>query len=343
MANRLARRGGQTRRESLPRRVQWLIAGAALAAAGLALVVQQGAVPAHVSHRIPWPLIALALIGAERVPVRFNTEKQSIRLDLYGLPALLGAVFTSPFGLIMAATVAAVADGLLEHKHPLKTAFNVANQVIGVGLALLVLNICLGHAVPVSLHGWWALCLALLSYDLATTAGIFCAVALSAGVPGHGYLKTLGLHLMLVLPLNAALGILAVTVTWTQRWAMLLLIGVGLAVALWYRTANTLRTRYADLRSLYGFTMKLSGLSEREEVLGVALEEARVLLHCRHAELYVPGDNAGTRYAVDAEGHLTSERLDPPAFALEVLTSTKPLLIPRGRRHTVLDERGSRT
>jgi diguanylate cyclase (GGDEF)-like protein len=321
-------------------RVWALVALCALSATAVSLLAVTRSDGTHVGHPVPWPLICLALVAAQQVPVRFHTERQSQTLDLFGLPMLLGAVFCSPSGLLLAAAGAAVVRGLLRGDPLVRKLFNLGNQVTGVAAALLVLAATLGHSSPVSLHGWWALSVTLLTYEVATDLGVLGAVSLSAGLPDRSYLKEVCLHLLLVLPINAALGIVAVTVGWTQRWALLLLAAAGAVLAIWYEAANTLRTRYADLQLLYGFTAKLAGLSERDEVLAIALAEARTLLRCAHAELWVPGSNGGSRHGVDRDGHLTRARLLAPGLERDVVASGEPLLLPKGRRGVPVADRG---
>jgi diguanylate cyclase (GGDEF)-like protein len=324
----------------VPGRVWALVALCTLSATAVSLVAVTTFSGVHGRHQVPWPLISVALVAAQQLPVRFHTARQSQTLDLFGLPMLLGAVFCSPSGLLLAAATAAVVRGLLRGDPLVRKLFNLGNQVTGVAAALLVLSATLDRSSPVSLHGWWALSATLLTYEVATDLGVLGVVSLSAGLPERDYLKEVGLHLLLVLPINAALGIVAVTVGWTQRWALLLL-GLALAVlAVWYQAANTLRTRYADLQLLYGFTAKLAGLSERDEVLAVGLVEARTLLRCEHAELWVPGSHGGNRQGVDGDGHLTRVRVGVPGLEREVVASGKPLLVPKGRRSLPVNDRG---
>ena len=341
MTLRIPRGSRHVRRQPAPLRIWALVGFALLGALALSVLVVESSGLRDVHHTVPWPLIGLALIGIQQLPVSFSTKRHTHAIDLFGLPMLLGAVFAPSGGLLLAASAAAVAHALIGRDPPARTLFNVANQTIGVALALLVLRNALGNAAPVGLQGWWALGAALLTYELATAAGVFTAVSLSGGLPSRQYLQSLGFHLLLVLPLNAALGIIAVTVAWTQPWALLLLAGPGIALALWYRSANTQRTRLADLQLLYGFTIKLAGLSEGEEVLAVALSEARSLLRCDHAELSVPGKASSIRYGVDGDGHLiTTEHRDSATFDEEVIAEGKAVLVPRNRRESVAWDRG---
>ncbi len=135
------------------------------------------------------------------------------------------------------------------------------------------------------------------------------------------------------LPINAALGIVAVTVAWTQGWAILLLAGPGVLLALWYRAANSVRTRYANLQLLYGFTVALAGLSETDQVITAALGEVRRLLHAGGAELCLPSRGRTLRCTIDENGKLRKMLGELTPLEQEVMASgAETKATPKGRR-----------
>ncbi|MGH9057364.1 MAG: diguanylate cyclase domain-containing protein, partial [Acidimicrobiales bacterium] len=340
MTGIIRRISGQTQAPPIPRQAKIFIACLALPAVGLALAVASGARPAHPHGSIPWPLIAVALLGAEMVPVRFHTERDSVSVDLFDLPMLLGAVFTGSEGLLLATVLATLARTTMLRQPPFQALFNVANQVVGVSLALLVLHAALGGSSPVRPLGWLGLFLALLAYDLANYAGIYVVMALSTGSPRRSYLRSVGLHLVLVFPLSACAGIVAVTVMWTDPWTMIVLVGLGLGLAMGYRAAGKLRARHDSLQLLYSFTVGLAGLTEREDVLTSALREARSMLSCHRVELCIPVRDGGVRYSLDAKGRLTRRALALVEFEADVATGGKSLLIPQRKRESGRPSRG---
>ncbi len=259
--------------------------------------------------------------------------------DLGSLAIGLGLVFTRPLGMLLAVGLGNFACVLIRRNSAVKVALNVANFVLGAALAILVFHTVAGSARPIDPRGWLSLCVALFVNELATMLVTFGAVWLSTGRPSRSQLDPVRLYLRIGPPLNAAVGIIVVTVVWIQPWTMVLLFGVGLALALGYRAAATMRARYNNLQLLYGFTVKLADLSGNDEVLAVGLSEARSLLRCQRSELCLVDGEEGVRVSVDGEGKLTREICEPGEVERHVLSTEKPLLVPRGRRELEWHER----
>jgi diguanylate cyclase (GGDEF)-like protein len=318
-----------TGRRILPGRASVFIVATGLMAVALCMWTALGPRSAP-RELLPWPFIALAMIAAQLLPVRLHTRRQTMSVDLFDLPMLLGAALTWPSGLLMAAFVAGV-FGTLRRRDPLPRAlFNIAIQVVGVDLARTVLTGVLSNGALLSPRGWAALCLALVTYDGVTTVAVLVAISLTAGLSRRD-VEGVALHLVLVLPINAVLGIVAVTMAWTSRWSLLLLGGAGLGLGLWYRTATALRGRYANLQLLYDFTVTLTDISDEDELVEVALTEVRRLLRCNETEMLAPGaDN--TRYWLDDEGRLRTEKMELSDVDKQVLSRSEPVLIPRSGR-----------
>jgi len=322
------------RRQPVQWRVRIFILALAAAAGGLSVVVVQDTHSLGVSHTVPWPLVSLAIVLAEFVPVRFHNDNHSLQLDLFGIPMVVGAVFTSPQDLLIAVSTAAFLSSVLRRDKRERVAFNVANEVVGVALARLALSATLGVAQPVHLRGLLAVCLTVLVFEVCTVLGVLGAVTLSSGRPGRDYLRTVGMQVGLIFPLNAVFGMITITVALQETWGMFLLAGPGLVLALWYRAANAVRSRYAHLQLLYGFTLKMANLSDTEEIIAVALGETRSLLSCDYAELAMPvdmpGGVSGVRSRLQDDLPVVKEVGDLTAFERLVIADGSPVLAPTG-------------
>jgi diguanylate cyclase (GGDEF)-like protein len=320
------------RRQTAPLRVWGLVlllgaVAALLISDVLSTAVRGVPAPSHLA----WPWIALTVVAVQRAPVRLHIARQTQSIDLFAVPVLVGAVFTSEPGLVFAAASAALVSGLLRRDPVVRVLFNVANQLAGMALALLVFEAVRSGRSPVSGLGWAALAVAMVTYEVATDGGVLAVVTMASGPPGPGYFRNLGFQLAVVLPLNAALAVVAVTACWVRPWSLLVLAGPGLALAVWYSEAEKLRNRFAGLQSLYGFTIKLTELSERAEVLAVALSETRAIFHCEHVAFWVEQGQGTFRYALDADGHLTRDEAEVPVLERSVISSGEPLLMGRGQ------------
>ena len=315
------------------RRVWAYIAAVCAAAAGLAFSAVATVEPLHSHALIPWPAVAVALALALVFPVEFHIGNQTMSQDLITLVVVLGAVTTSPSRLITAELLAMVVAAFKLHWSPGRALFNAANNILATSLMLLLLDPLLASASPDRVSSWPALVGLMLVVEAATLVVVLGVIALSTGAPDVAYLKSMGKQYAIFLPLDAGLGILAVTLAWNQPWALMLLAALGVALAVWYRRANRIHNRFDDLQKLYGFTMRLSGSDDARELLSNALEEAKSLLHCRYAAAFLPeGEGAVfVRYELDADGRVSRSPVEMPSELQVVLEDGGSLLVPRGK------------
>jgi diguanylate cyclase (GGDEF)-like protein len=322
----------------VPRRVALFIGVYAVLAIGLAVIVVERTSSFPVPDSVPWPLISLAYIAADFVPVRFHREGQALSIDLMGIPMLVGLVFTSPLASALSVTIGiAVSSALLRTPFE-RSLFNVVSQLGGLCLARLVMVATLGSSPPTHLRGLVAMSLAVLIYEVFTMLGVLVAVTLSLGWPGFDYLRTVAIEVALIFPLNAILGAITVTVALAETWGLALLAVPGVVLALWYRAANTVRNRYANLQLLYGFTVKLSGLADTEEIIAVALDEARSMLQSRRAELSIPLGETTVRCVLTDDEPVARFFGAMRPFDSSVALKDAPVLMARGRRDPLVPE-----
>ncbi|HLI54100.1 MAG TPA: GGDEF domain-containing protein, partial [Acidimicrobiales bacterium] len=319
----------------------WLaVAFVSAAAAGLAVLAVHLPRPAWDQYSWAWPIVAISLVLVRMWPVGLHFKRQSQTLDLSGVPVLVGLVMLGASSLILAVTTAALVTALLRKSPPVRVAFNVSNQVVGTALALIVFRAALQGTSPAHPLGWLALGAAMVAYEVVTDGFVVIMVTLSNGLPRPEFFRGLAIQLAILLPLDCALAVIAVEAYWSEPWALVVLAGPGLALVVWYRSADRLRNRFDDLQSLYAFGRKLSEVNERLDVLRVALHEMRSVLHCHHAELCIPQPQGAVRYALDGGGAVV--RSTGPAAPCEanVTTTGEDLFLRRGGESAYLVERG---
>ena len=267
-----------------------------------------------------WPVIAVGFLAITLAPqVLLHAKDQTIAVDVVGVPVVLGAVFLRPSDLALAVLAGSLIASLVQRKTPERLLFNVCNHMWLAGASLAVLDGVMGRSLPISFAGWLGIALALLAGDLATIPTTVGVVTVSSAAPGWKYIRTIAYHDVLYWPVSAVLGIVAVTLAWTQRWALLLLVGAAILLAMWYRSTNKVKARYANLQLLYGFTVKLAGLSETDEVIEAALGEARRLLACKDAQLSLRVGAHAERFGLDEAGLLLRTYGDLTPFEISVI------------------------
>jgi diguanylate cyclase (GGDEF)-like protein len=330
----------QERRAKAPARLWLAVAAVAALGGGLAVAVTDRGPPPWEQRAWAWPIVGVALVLVRLWPVGLHFRRQSQTLELSGVPILVGLVMLPPGPLLLAAATAILVTVLLRKAPPIRVAFNVSNQVVGTALALLAFRAVLQGASPAHPRGWLALTAAMVAYELVTGGLVVWMVTLSNGVPRPEFFHGLATQLAILLPLDCALAIISVEAYWSEPWALVVLAGPGLALVVWYRSADRLRSRFDDLQSLYAFGRSLSEVNERLDVLRVALHEMRGVLHCRHAELCIPQPSGAVRYSLDGEGAVVRGAGSAAPSELDVTTSGEDLFLRRGTGSAYLAERG---
>ena len=312
----------------------WAYIAAVLAAAAAASILAVGSVqPLRPHALIPWPALAVALAVALILPVEFHIGSHTMSSDLVGVVVLVCAVGTSPTGLVLATLVAAAVAAYKNRWTPDRALFNSGNMLLGGSLTFLALHPLVGSAPLDRVSSWPALVGLMLVYDCVTTVSVLGVVSIASGALDRNYLKTFGTQYAIVVPLNAVVGVMAVTLAWTQMWALVPLAAVCVALTLWYRRANKIHNRFADLQKLYGFTMRLSGSDDGRELLSNALEEAKSLLHCQYAGAYLP-DGEGVvyvRYEHETSGRVSRSPVEMPSELEVIIDDGASILVPRGK------------
>jgi diguanylate cyclase (GGDEF)-like protein len=308
------------------------VAGYLAVAAVLAAVLVRFGTQLATNRALLWPLLALVVVATDFVQMRFHSDGQSVQIDLIAVPVTVGAVYTSPWGLLLAVAAGIFVTGLVRRMPLSRLCFNVANHTVALTLARLTLGAVLRGAIPTGLQGVGAVALSCLVFELVATIGLLGAVSIAAGAPGWGYVRTVLKNSAMVFPVTAVLSILTITVMYVETWGIALLAAPAVALGLWYRSADKSRTRFANLEQLYSFTVKLSKLSDTDDIITATLEESSRTLRGRHVELRLPPSLGGLRCVRGADGAV--ERNFGPMTDLEqrVADQNDPVLVRKGRR-----------
>ncbi|MGH9062180.1 MAG: diguanylate cyclase domain-containing protein, partial [Acidimicrobiales bacterium] len=183
----------------------------------------------------------------------------------------------------------------------------------------LVYRAVLDGSSAVSLRGWLGVAAAVATFEVVTTCTIVLVVGLVTGRFATGSMVGAGVTALLNMPLSAILAVVATTVIW-QHAAVggLLVVVSGGTAGFGYRAYQALSRRHQRLDTLYGYTRRLSDLSDRVHVLTATLQQAGELLNATTAELMVIEASGTTRYFLDPAGRLLTDT-DARTGALEAM------------------------
>ena len=303
---------------------------AIMAAAAAVLVMVRFPRAAHVGFHLPWEMLAGAWILALIAPVRFAFRRQGSVVSFTEIPLLVGAVFSSPRGAVLAGTVAACLIYAVHRRQPLyKVALNVASVGFSTGAALHLYSLVRGTGSPIGHRGWLAALTAAAVYNVLTTVCVLVAITLADRAPDRRELRDLLVSYSVVTAVNSSLGIVTICILWVDPYGGLFLAAIALVVGLGYRAHQQLRARHAVLERIHDFTQRTDGHSDVESFVDATLTAIRETMAADGAELFVHQGAGWLHYRSDESGLVltSSERL--PGLERAVLGTAKSLLLAR--------------
>ncbi len=244
------------------------------------------------------------MVGASLLTVTFMLRGDTVTLGLAEIPLVVGVVFLSPVGLLLATVTAQFGVSLIKRRPPFKTVFNVLSLSCAAVAALACYHWVLGDSSPVSLRGWVACAAAVLATDLVTNVTVTTVVAVSARRWAWSESLTTLRASATSVPVSVVLALTAINAIWANRVAGLLFVGLGFLALAGQRAKTEWRRRYANLERLYRFAQRTSGVSEVDDVVWSILSEARQVMGSTVAELVLPDADGCLCYQLDANDRL---------------------------------------
>ena len=325
----------------------WLLTAAMAATAGLVwredLVLGRATGLGDARVWLPWWGIAAAFYVAEAWPVHVHFRKQAHTLSVTEIGLVFGLFFASPAALFAGQIVGAgLALAVNRRQRPVKLAFNLAEQSLCTGLALVVFGALAGGGGG---RLWVA---ALVAVGGAHVVGVVLvsaviAVAERTRLLVSQVLDTLGLSLAGSLA-TACLGLVGVSLEESQPLGLLLLaFPVGICV-LAFRSYMQQRTQRDYVEFLYESMRAAQGAPEMGLAVGQLLLSARRLLRADYAEIILltrTADEPVLRSTSDATGQtlMRPDALTPATndAILSASAAERSILLPRRRDAHALD------
>jgi len=274
------------------------------AAAVWSLFTWNGQQPAAVFHLGAVPTVALLLLTTNLfATLEFRGTLLVTDFTSAGLAVCLAC--SSRPSMLVGLGIGVLASGIRARTALIKTAFNVANCVLGLCCAITTFDLIAGGTPANTSRGWIAtiaaciVCAALTGATVALTISIMNGARPSLGmILNANVLMTAG---------NTILGLLALQVLWVD-WRGSWMIAVA-ALGLWlgYRSYLKLRQRYGTLDLLHTFSHGVAGVTETDDVTITALSMAKELLRGEIAELVFRLPDAVVLKRIDDDGVLRTE------------------------------------
>ncbi len=218
---------------------------------------------------LPWWLLALGFLAAERCVVHLHFRRSAHSFSLGDLPLVFGLLFATPIDLVVAGLIGPIVVLLVDRRLPaIKVVFNIAQFTLATCLAVIVF-----HELAATTDGFGPLVwiYALIACQLSafvTVALIGAAISLSEGWLGFKAFGRMLLMDLTVTTTNTCLGLAGAVIVAYDPRALPLLVVPLVTVFFAYRAYATERQRHESLEFLYETTRTLS----RSPEIVVALE-----------------------------------------------------------------------
>jgi diguanylate cyclase (GGDEF)-like protein len=319
----------------------WVVI-ATVAAAGIALLALGVATasPSVGDVPVPWWALAVAFAVTEAVVLHVQVRREARSVSLSEIPLCVALFFVGPWVLLLGRLVGSLVIWIFWRRQPLiKIAFNVANAVAEVALALVVYHAVAGDSAAHDVRPWLGLVAASVASSTLAALAVTTVIATAEQArPGPSVVA----GVMLAAPLAAmvaCVGLLDVAALLWSGWALVPMATSAVGIMLVYRAYASLAGRHLSLERLYRFSQVVGSSPEVDEVLRTVLVQAQELLRAEHAEITFI-TSVGTYDALSIklgpEGRLirtsTGDELATDPVWRKVLSDGVPVLMQRHDR-----------
>ncbi|MGZ8785580.1 MAG: putative bifunctional diguanylate cyclase/phosphodiesterase [Acidimicrobiia bacterium] len=285
--------------------------------------------------RIHWMVMVPLVFAGEVAVVSLQFRKDAHVFAMGEVPLVMGLYFVEPLGLIAAQVVGnALALVLYRRQSPLKATFNLAMLTLQTGIGIVVFRSILRTKDPLGMAGWTGALAAVAAGVVLASLLVNAAIFLSSGDLSRSE-RINALKLLAVSStMNAALGLVAVTVMWTRpgtAWAAAV---PPVALYLAYRAYVAQRDEKQRIQGLYDATRALHQSPQVEAAMLAAARHARSMFDAERAEMrvFLTGPNGdGLLAAVGLSDHTEvihrSDREGGSEVWREVLSSGRSRLL----------------
>src|SRR3954447_7359926 len=272
----------------------WLLSGV-LAALALVLfgAVVVGIAPLAAPFSLPWWLLAVGFYLAETNVVHLEFRRQAHTFSLSEIPFVLGLVFATPAGFVLAAVIGS-AVGLVLRRQPLiKLCFNLSHFALEATLAVIIFERLNGQSGDPGAQMWLAVFITTALVNVLGILSVSLAIGFAEGRWQRERLPEVLRFGLAVGMTNTSLALMAVTILWLEPAAGWLLALPIVLMLLAYRTLMSEREKNKSLELLYETTRILQRSPELDAAVAEMLSHARTMFRAGVARLVLFPTRAG--------------------------------------------------
>ena len=283
-------------------------------------------------------LLAVGFAVAELAVVYLPIGRNAYSLTLNEIPLVVGLFLLPPTHFVVARLVGAAVPLAWRNRGSVrKLAFNIAQYALEAGTVVVVYQLVLGGAAPLSPRGWLAVGLAVVTSDLLGTVLITLVIAAHTGTRPQVQRDVISLGPVAPL-VNASFALVliyVVTVDWRAVWTVAVVVGV---LALAQRSQHNLRQRTESLEQLGKFTGEMGAQGDVDAAAQSAITWISQMLRAEVVELTLAGSFAGRprRWTARHDEPAAESSGDGLAAVLAPWLADGPVLVRRRTRDRAL-------
>jgi diguanylate cyclase (GGDEF)-like protein len=285
-------------------------------AAGSFVAFVHGTTAAAEPH-LAWWLLAPLFLVAEACVVHLQFRRSAHSFSLADVPFVFGLLFASGDAFVAGALLGAGVVWAARRLPAVKLAFNLAQLLLAVCVAVVILRAVAGDAESLVPRTWIGVYLATLASGALTILCIAGAIAIAEGDMKPAMLRQMFAMDGIVTATNTSIGIAAALVIAADARAVPILLVPALSAFAIYRAYVSERQRHEKLEFLYEANKTLSRSPEVAEAIDGLLARSLEAFRSEVAEVLLFGTDSAPLRTTHGPGHerVTMQETDPDIAA----------------------------
>ncbi|GFJ79034.1 bifunctional diguanylate cyclase/phosphodiesterase [Phytohabitans houttuyneae] len=228
------------------------------------------------------------LVGAEVAILPFIVRRHNMIVAIYEIPLVLALFFLPPPIVVLTFALGNLITQMRRRLPPVKLWFNVARAAVAAAIACAVM-LALPPMRGVGPGTWGILFLAVATYTLVTFFAVIGVFLLVQGVAAAREVLRTGIRtLVITVGVNVAVGLIILIVLQVTPWSALLVLGLAIVLAIFYRSYAVFLSQHRMLSQLYDLSRAIGRGDQEGGLADDLLFRVRALMQAEYATLWLP-------------------------------------------------------